>query len=177
MSSDLVPLLPKVSVGRRAAALCIDGIAVWLPSLLLGNNAIVQIIFFVLLWLIMRVAIVRKNQGQSLGRWALDMKIVDPRFQRTPGVQKLCKREALLGFCAALAFAGIGGLTSTNAAVLLLMLPLAIDCSVALTSAERFPQAFHDRIGGTIVVGTRRGYSLDIKVRRLLDQVQSNVRR
>jgi hypothetical protein len=105
------------------------------------------------------------------------MKIADTRFQRTPGVQELCKREALLGICAGLAFAGIAGLTSTNAAVLLLMLPLAIDCSVALTSAERFPQAFHDRIGGTIVVGTRRGYSLDIKVRRLLDQVQSNVRR
>ncbi|MEG4858571.1 RDD family protein [Microcoleus sp. K1-B6] len=177
MSSDLVPLLPKVSVGRRAAAFCIDGIAVWLPSLLLGNNAIVQTIFFVLLWLILRVAIVRKNLGQSIGRWALDMKVADTRLLRTPGVQELCKREALLGLCAGLAFAGIAGLTSTNAAVLLLMLPLAIDCSVALNSGERFPQAFHDRIGGTMVVGTRRGYSLDIKVRRLLDQVQSNVRR
>ena len=100
MSSDLLPLLPKVSIGRRAAALCIDGIAVWLPSLLLGTNAIAQTIFFVLLWLILRVAIVRKNQGQSLGRWALDMKIADTRFQRTPGVQELCKREALLGICA-----------------------------------------------------------------------------
>jgi hypothetical protein len=60
---------------------------------------------------------------------------------------------------------------------LLLMLPLAIDCSVAFTDAERFPQAFHDRLGRTIVIGTKRGYSLDIKVRRLLDQVQTNVRR
>ena len=177
MSSELVPLLPKVSVGRRAGAFCIDAIAVWLPSLLLGTNPIAQTIFFVLLWLIVRVAIVRKNQGQSLGRWALDMKIADTRFQRTPGVQELCKREALLGICAALAFAGVGGLTSTNAAVLLLMLPLAIDCSIAFTDTARFPQAFHDRLGGTIVIGTRRGYSLDIKVRRLLDQVQSNVRR
>src|SRR4028119_1481465 len=167
MSSDLFPLLPKVSIGRRAAAFCIDGIAVWLPSLLLGTNAVVQTIFFVLVWLILRVAIVRKNQGQSLGRWALDMKIADTRFQRTPGVQELCKREALLGICAALAFAGIAGLTSTNAAVLLLMLPLAIDCSVALTSAERFPQAFHDRIGGTIVVGNRRGYPPRPKLRRV----------
>ncbi|MEG3849381.1 RDD family protein [Microcoleus sp. herbarium19] len=177
MSSNLVPLLPKVSIARRAGAFCIDGIAVWLPSLLLGANPIAQTVFFVLLWLIMRVAIVRKNKGQSLGRWALDMKIVDPRLDRTPGVQELCKREALLGICAALAFAGIGGLTSTNAGVVLLMLPLAIDCCVAFTDTARFPQAFHDRIGGTIVVGTRRGYSLDIKVRRLLDQVQSNVRR
>lgn len=177
MSSDLVPLLPKVSIGRRAAAFCIDTIAVGLPSLLLGNNPIVQIIFFVILWLILRVPIVRKNKGQSLGRWALDMKIVDPRLDRTPGLQELCKREAVLGGCAALAFLGIGGLTSTNAAVLLLLLPLAIDCSVAFTDTARFPQAFHDRLGGTIVVGTRRGYSLDIKVKRLLDQVHSNVRR
>ncbi|MEG4282271.1 RDD family protein [Microcoleus sp. A006_D1] len=177
MSSDLVPLLPKVSLERRAGAFCIDAIAVWLPSLLLGTNPIAQTIFFVLLWLIMRVAIVRKNQGQSLGRWALDMKIADTRFQRTPGFQELCKREALLGICAALAFAGVGGLTSTNAAVLLLMLPLAIDCSVAFTDSDRFPQAFHDRLSGTMIVGARRGYSLDIKVRRLLDQVQSNVRR
>lgn len=177
MSSDLVPLQPKVTIGRRAAAFCIDAIAVWVPSLLLGANPIVQTIFFVLLWLIMRVAIVRKNKGQSLGRWAVDIKIVDPRLDRTPGLQELAKREALLGACAALAFAGVGGLTSTNAGVLLLMLPLAIDCSAAFTDTARFPQAFHDRLGGTIVTGTRRGYSLDIKVRRLLDQVQSNVRR
>lgn len=177
MSSDLVPLVPKVSIGRRAAAFCIDGFAVWLPSLLLGTNPIAQAVFFVLLWLIMRVAIVRKNRGQSLGRWALDMKIVDPRFDRTPGLQELSKREALLGICAALAFLALGGLTSTNAGVVLLVLPLAIDCSVAFTDTSRFPQAFHDRLGGTIVIGTRRGYSLDIKVRRLLDQVQTNVRR
>ena len=69
MSSDLVPLQPKVSICRRAGASCIDAIAVWLPSLLLSANPIIQTIFFVLLWLIMRVAIVRKNKGQSLGRW------------------------------------------------------------------------------------------------------------
>ncbi len=172
-----MPLLPKVSVGRRAGAFCIDAIAVWLPSLLLGTNPIVQTIFFFLLWMILRVPIVKKNHGQSLGRWALDMKIIDVRFQRMPGVQKLCKREGLLGICAALALVGVGGLTSTNAAVLLLMLPLAIDCSTAFIDTARFPQAFHDRLGKTIIVGARRGYSLDIKVRRLLDQVQSNVRR
>ncbi|MCW6052806.1 RDD family protein [Lyngbya sp. CCAP 1446/10] len=177
MSSDLVPLLPKVSIGRRAAAFCIDAIAVGLPSLLLGTNPIAQTIFFVLLWMILRVPIVRKNHGQSIGRWALDMKIADVRFQRIPGVQELCKREGLLGICAALAFAGVGGLTSTNAAVLLLILPLAIDCSTAFIDTARFPQAFHDRLSGTMVIGTKRGYSLDIKVRRLLDQVQSNVRR
>jgi uncharacterized RDD family membrane protein YckC len=177
MSSELVPLPPKAPIGRRVGAFCIDAIAVGLPSLLIGTNPIVHTVFFVLFWLTMRVAVARKNQGQSLGHWALDVKVADTRLNRTPGVQELCKREAVLGTCAALAFAGIGGLTSTNAAVLLLLLPLAIDCSVAFTDTERFPQAFHDRLAGTIVIGSRRGYSLDIKVRRLLDQVQSNVRR
>jgi len=177
MSSELVPLLPKAPIGHRAAAFSIDAIAVWLPSLLVGTNPIVHTVFFILLWLTMRVAVARKNQGQSLGRWALNLKVADTRLKRIPGVQELCKREAVLGTCAALATAGIGGLTSTNAAVLLLLLPLAIDCSPAFTDTDRFPQAFHDRLAGTIVVGTRRGYFLDIKVRRLLDQVQSNVRR
>ncbi|NJR23038.1 MAG: RDD family protein [Richelia sp. CSU_2_1] len=177
MSSDIVPLIPKATIGQRAAAFCIDAIAVWLPSLLIGTNPIVHTIFFILLWMIMRVPVARKNQGQSLGRWAVNVKVVDPQLKRLPGVQELCKREAVLGTCAALAFAGIGGLTSTNAAVLLLLLPLAIDCSPAFTDTERFPQALHDRLAGTIVTGTRRGYFLDIKVKRLLDQVQSNVRR
>ena len=78
-----------------------------------GRNPIVQTIFFFLLWMILRVPIVRKNHGQSLGRWALDMKIIDVRLERIPGVQKLCKREGLLGICAALAFAGVGGLLPT----------------------------------------------------------------
>ncbi|MGE5656293.1 MAG: RDD family protein [Actinomycetota bacterium] len=177
MSSDLVPLLPKVPPERRAAAFAIDAVAVGFPSLLLGGNWFVEIIFFVLLWLILRVFLTTKNQGQSLGRWALDMRVVDTVFNRTPGVQELCKREALLGICTALAVIGLGGITSTNAAVLLLMLPLALDGGVALADSQRYPQAFHDRLARTIVVGTSRGYSLDIKLKKLLDQLQRNVRR
>jgi uncharacterized RDD family membrane protein YckC len=177
MSSDIVPLTPKATISQRAAAFCIDAIAVWLPSLLIGNNPLVHTIFFILLWLVMRVPVARKNQGQSLGRWAVNVKVADTKLKRLPGIQELCKREAVLGTCAALAFAGIAGLTSTNAAVLLLLLPLAIDCGRAFTDSERFPQAFHDRIAGTIITGSKRGYFLDIKVQRLLDQVQSNVRR
>lgn len=177
MNSDLVPLPPKVPIERRAGALAIDALIVTLLSSLISRNFLVQIIFFLLFWLGMRVFLPLRNQGQSLGRWALDMKVVDTRFNRTPGLQELVKREGLLGFCAALASIALTGLTSQNAAVLLLLLPLAGDGSAALADTERYQQAFHDRLAGTIIVGTRRGYSLDIKLKKLLDQVQRTVRR
>lgn len=125
----------------------------------------------------MRVFLAVRNQGQSLGRWALDMKVIDTRLFRTPTIQELVKREGLLGIGAALAAIALTGLTSRNAAVLLLILPLVLDCSVAFGDTERYQQAFHDRFAQTIIVGTRRGYSLDIKLKKLLDKVQRDVRR
>jgi hypothetical protein len=42
-------------------------------------------------------------------------------------------------------------------------------------------QAFHDRYARTIIVSSRRGYSLDLKIKlkikRLVEKVQRNVRR
>ena len=177
MSSALVPLPPKVPPDRRAAAFAIDTLVVWLPSLILGGNWLIQTLLFLLLWIVLRVFLTAKNQGQSLGHWALDMRVVDTLLNRTPGIQELCKREALLGTCTALATVGLGSITNTNAAVLLLMLPLALDGGVALADTQRYRQAFHDRIARTIVVGTRRGYSLDLKLKKLLDQLQQNMRR
>ena len=176
MSSDLVPLPPKVPINRRAFAFAIDWAIVSLISLILGTNWFVQLLFFIILWLLMRVFLAVRNQGQSLGRWALDMRVIDTRFNRTPTIQELVKREGILGIGAALAAIAFAGLTSRNAAVLLLMLPLVLDCSVALADTERYQQAFHDRFAQTIIVGTRRGYSLDIKLRKMLDQIQRNVR-
>ncbi|MFS8119671.1 MAG: RDD family protein [Microcoleus sp.] len=179
MSSDLVPILPKVSFRRRAAAFCIDVSAVGLPSLLLGTNFIVKAIIFVLLWMIMRVAIVRKNQGQSLGRWLLGMRVVDTKYQRTPAVQQLCKREALLGILTASYLVGLSATSHYNASIdsirNMLMWPFLFNGMFVSLSSTRFPQALHDRLGGTIVVGTRRGYCLHLKVRRLLNQQQSNI--
>ncbi len=177
MSSDLVPLPPRVPLNRRVAAFAIDAFLAWFPSALLGGNGVVQTFIFLLLWLLMRVSIPFKTQGQSLGRWAFDIRVFDPLFNGTPRLQDLCKREAPLGFCTALAAMGFSGLTSTNAAVLLLMLPLALDGSVALADSDRHPRAFHDRIANTIVVGARRGYSLDIKLKKWVDQLQRNMRR
>jgi hypothetical protein len=37
-------------------------------------------------------------------------------------------------------------------------------------------QSFHDRFFRTIIVSSRRGYSLDLKIKRLVEKFQRNVR-
>ncbi|MDJ0556550.1 MAG: RDD family protein [Microcoleaceae cyanobacterium MO_207.B10] len=177
MSNDIIPQLPKAPLSRRVAAFCIDATAVWFISSIISNNWFTFIVFFIVLWTGIRVLIVYKNYGQSLGRWALDIKVLDPRFQKTPEILELSKREGLLSLAGALAMIGISNLTSGNATVLLLMLPLLLDFTVALVDIERYQQAFHDRVANTIVVGSMRGYSLDIKVKWLLDEAKRYVRR
>ena len=73
---------PRAPLWRRGAALAIDGIVVGIPSSL-GSPGF-QFVGFALLWAILRMVVVAKNQGQSLGRWALDMRVIDGEFGRTP---------------------------------------------------------------------------------------------
>ena len=170
---------PRVQIWRRGVAFLIDFVGVWLLSSLLGGNLpgfqFAQVAVFVLAWLGLRVLLVYRNQGQSLGRWALDMKVLDADFGRVPFLQALFKREAVTGLGAILVALALSNI-ATNAGAVLLMVPLAIDCSVALSDTQG-RQAIHDRIAGTIMVSTRRGYSLDIKVKRLLANVRRGVRR
>lgn len=168
--------LPRVPVWRRGVAFAIDFCCAWLLSSLLGANLITGgwIIVFVLAWLGLRVLLPYGNQGQSLGRWALDMKLIDFQLGKSPGLQALLKREGVAGGGAVLAAITLNNITNFGA--LLLLLPLALDCGMTLSEPE-FRQAFHDRIARTIVAPTRRGYSLDLKVKRLLAQLRQSVRR
>lgn len=168
--------LPRAPLARRVAAFCIDTGAIWLLSALLSNNWFLATLFFIAFWLVIRVLLVAKNQGQSLGRWALNLKVWDARYQRTPGIVELSKREGLLAVAAVLAVRGVSGLTSGNAAVLLLFLPLFLDWVVALVDTERYQQAFHDQVSKTLVIGAMRGYSLDLKLRWLIDKARSYMR-
>ncbi|NEP38316.1 MAG: RDD family protein [Okeania sp. SIO2G4] len=177
MSDNIIPQLPKAPLSRRVAAFSIDALVVWFLSAIISNNWFTFILFFMVLWIITRVLVVYKNYGQSIGHYALDMKVLDTRYQRNPGILDLSKREGILALSGALAMLGISNLTSGNAAVLLLIMPLFLDFTVALVDIERYQQAFHDRIAQTIVVGTMRGYSLDIKVKRLVDEAKRYVRR
>ncbi|WGV26077.1 RDD family protein [Halotia branconii] len=174
---------PKAEIGRRGMALGLDFFGVWLISSLLGSNnfgiQFVQILVFMICWLILRVVVVYNNRGQSLGRWAFDLKVLEVEdgqvVGRIPELQALLKREAIIGFGALLVSIALSNIRA-NPTAILLVLPLAIDCGAAL-SDNQLRQALHDRYAGTFLVSSRRGYSLDIKVKRLVENLRRHVRR
>lgn len=166
---------PRVQMGRRAVAFGIDFLGVWLLSSLLGGRSSfswVQVSIFLLAWCGMRVLLVYLNQGQSCGRWALDMKVLDVKLC-APDLLTLVKRESIAGLCAMLAAIALSNFL-VNAGSILLLVPLAIDCGIALSDNKR-RQAGHDLIAQTIIASSLRGYSLDIKVKRLLAQLRQRI--
>ena len=174
---------PKADIGRRGMALGLDFLGIWLVSSLLGGSDIgiqfVEILVFVILWLVLRVVLVYNNQGQSLGRWAFDLKVLEVEdgevVGRIPDLLSLVKREAIVGLGALLVSIALSNIRA-NPTAILLVLPLAIDCGTALSDAQ-MRQALHDRYCGTFIVSSRRGYSLDIKIKKLVDNMRRNVRR
>lgn len=171
---------PRVQIWRRGIALGIDFVGVWILSSLLGSNApgfgFVEAIVFILGWFATRVLVPYNNFGQTLGRYALDMKVLEPRTGKVPDLQALCQREAVTGGGALLVAIALSYLAN-NVAFLLLFAPLAVDCGLALADDNLYRQAFHDRFAKTVIISTRRGYSLDIKVKRLLATIGNRVRK
>lgn len=165
--------VPKVPLDRRSYAFGIDFLTVFLISFPFKaatvGISISQLIVFVLAWLGLRVILVTKNQGQSLGRWAMDLKVVDAKFRKTPGLFELSKREGTLGCFALLAVIGLEIGLWNGISLLLLASPLGVDCGLAFSDTQ-LRQALHDRIANTLVVPTRRGYSLDLRAKRFLTQ-------
>ncbi|MFB2939067.1 RDD family protein [Aerosakkonemataceae cyanobacterium BLCC-F154] len=166
---------PRVKLWRRTLAFLIDFLVIWMIGGLFA--AILPILpFFILFlafWLAYRVVLVSRNHGQSLGRYALDVTLVDSRFNSVPQLLILSKREGILGLAAALAAIGLNAI-SLNPAGILLVIPLVVDCGFAWTEDSR--RAFHDRVAKTLVVGSRRGYSLDLKVKRLVAELTRNMK-
>jgi len=154
---------------RRVAAFAIDVGAASLLSLLLGGGTL-YIPLFLGVWLALRVVLVIRNRGQSLGRWALDIKVLNPRFRAVPGLTDLVKREAITGLGSLLALISLVNLSPTNGWILVLPIPLLLDCGFAFVDAE-YRQAFHDRIARSVVIQTRRGYSLDIKIKKIFAEM------
>ncbi|MEH2206944.1 MULTISPECIES: RDD family protein [unclassified Nostoc] len=174
---------PKAEIGRRGMALGLDFLGVWLVSSLLGGSDIgiqfVEILVFIILWLVLRVVVVYNNQGQSLGRWAFDLKVLEVEdgevVGRIPDLLSLVKREAIIGLGALLVSIALSNIRA-NPTAILLVIPLAIDCGTAFSDTQ-MRQALHDRYCGTFIVSSRRGYSLDIKIKRLVENMRRNVRR
>ncbi|MTJ10030.1 RDD family protein [Anabaena sp. UHCC 0204] len=173
---------PKGDITRRVMALAVDFCGAWLLSSIAGSSQIgiqfVQIFVFIFAWLIFRVVVVYNNQGQSLGRWAFDLKILEvingQIVNRIPQFQTLLLREGVICLSSLLLSIFLGNILLNPAAVVLL-LPLIIDGGAALSDTQ-MRQAFHDRFFRTIIVSSRRGYSLDIKIKRLVEKFQRNVR-
>ena len=167
---------PKVPINRRIGAFAIDFLSVWFISAFFASNLFFQWLVFLTTWMIFRVIIADKNQGQSLGRWAFDTQVVDPRFERLPELLALGKRELMLGCGAALAIAGLQINARNGLSMLLLLAPLLIDCSLAFLDDE-YNLAGHDRIANTLMIQTERGFSLDLRLKKIFGQIQRNMRR
>lgn len=161
---------PKAPPERRAYAFLVDFILVWLISSLV-TNVFAEFLIFVLLWLVLRVIVVDKNQGQSLGRWAFDLKVVDAQLNRRPSLLNLAKREGIISIVAFLAMIGLKINFRNFISLLLFLTPIIVDGFTALTD-EDYNQAFHDRMGNTIIVQTRRGYSLDLRLKKWTKEAQ-----
>jgi hypothetical protein len=164
---------PRVPVERRIAAFLIDFVTVWFISSFFALG--IRWLVFLVAWLIMRVIVVDRNQGQSLGRYALDMKVIDVRFYRLPDLMALGKREGLLGFGAMLASLGLSSF-SNGLVLLFLLTPLLIDCVPAFFD-EALDRAFHDLLAETMIIQTPRGFSLDLRLKKIVAQIQRNMQK
>jgi uncharacterized RDD family membrane protein YckC len=164
---------PKVPIERRAYAFLIDFVAVWFFSSFFGNFGW---LVFIITWFVSRVIVVERNQGQSLGSWALDMKVIDGRFNKIPNFVSLAKREGIVGLSALVAKIGLNIGLLNPISMLLLISPLLIDCGMALAD-EELNQAWHDRFADTIMIQTQRGFSLDLHLKKLFAELRQTMRK
>jgi uncharacterized RDD family membrane protein YckC len=103
------------------------------------------------------------------------MKVLDAKYAKVPGLVTLAKREGILGGCALLAMIGLRIGLANGISMLLLITPLLADWGVVLADPEA-QQAFHDRIAKTIVIQTRRGFSLDLRLKKLFAQMRRRMK-
>ena len=175
MSRNRQHQLPIADIRRRLGAAAIDFTLVWLTTSLigsaLGGATFIYWFSFLACWYVLRVFVVLNNQGQSPGHWALDMKVVQEYTGRMPRQEWMLKREGMVGFTASLILVGLQG-QSMSALIFVLVLPIGFDFWLALTDRQ-FGQTFHDRWGRTVVINTLRGYSLDVKVLRWVDEFRA----
>ncbi|NJK35854.1 MAG: RDD family protein [Oscillatoriales cyanobacterium SM2_2_1] len=158
-------------VGQRLGALLIDLLSIWflteLVEALIGvtDNSFLGLTIFCLMWGLFRILVVNRNQGQSFGRWLMSLRVVDYMYGKTAGVSALVRRELVILIAAFILLE-----TITTTLVVFSWLPLAFDIAFAIAdSAKR--QSFHDRLSGTIVIQSRKGFQLDQRLTRIFGQV------
>jgi uncharacterized RDD family membrane protein YckC len=178
---DFEPAYNRYSLaqmGQRVAASGIDIVACLMLSSFL--EALVGIdaasgageLIFCFVWLFNRVLLPTKNQGQSVGRWAMNLRVVDMEFGNTANIAALVRREAAI-LIAMLIW--ISSLDSLTGAVILALVPVVVDIAPAFVDIDR-RQALHDKIGGTIVINSRKGFELEQKLLSFFGQANKFVR-
>lgn len=162
---------PKVPVWRRGAALGIDALPAWIIAALAGGNLFAWLILFTLVWLGLRVVVAGNFNGQSLGRWAFDMRVVEWETGRTPLLLDLTRREGITAIGAGLTTFALSFLGPGTGWLLMFPVPLAADCALAWADPVK-RQAFHDRLVNTTVIPSYRGFSLDLKLKKWFAEVR-----
>lgn len=165
--------LRRSPLERRAYAFLVDFILIWIITSLI-TNLFVEFLAFCFLWFILRVVVVDRNRGQSLGRWAFDIRILDLRFNKMPSIVSLTKREGILCLSAFLAMIGLKISFGNFLSSVLLITPLILDVAIAIPD-EKYNQAFHDRLSNTIIIQTQRGFSLDLRIKKIVKEIQINL--
>ena len=163
---------PKVPLDRRAYAFLLDFIVIWLTSSFFTGFA--QDLVFIVLWLLARVVVSDKNKGQTLGRFAFDIRLIDLRSNTMPSLLNLAKREGILGFLALLAMVGLNINFQNGLSLILLVTPLLVDCGFALGDDD-LNQALHDRVAQTMLIQTRRGFSLDLRLKKYWVEIRRSL--
>ncbi|ERN40983.1 RDD domain containing protein [Rubidibacter lacunae KORDI 51-2] len=165
---------PSAPILRRIYAFLLDFCAVWFVSLLAALPFFQFVVFFTG-WMVLRVLVVARWRGQSLGRWAFDLIVIDPRRRRIPDLIDLAKREGALAIAGYLAVFGIEYGLPNGLSFSILISPLIADLVVAIADENQL--ALHDRLANTLVVPTKRGFSLDVRVRRWVALFSDRVQR
>ncbi|CAN1210567.1 RDD family protein [Tumidithrix helvetica PCC 7403] len=171
---DFDPAYNRLAIAQlpqRIGATLIDFVACEFLSQLIqaliwnNNDGSLNTFIFAPVWFLFRVLVSSKAQGQSFGRWLMSIRVVDMNYGKTSGIVDLLKREAVI-------FLGLVILLSTFTTTLIVFawLPLAVDIIFAIADPVK-RQMLHDRLGGTIVIMSRKGFELDRKLSKLFGQV------
>jgi uncharacterized RDD family membrane protein YckC len=178
---DFEPAYNRFSLaqmGQRTAASGIDIVVCLMLSSLLEALLGIDVVsgggelIFCFVWLFNRVLLTTKNQGQSVGRWSMNLRVVDTEFGKTANVIALLRREAAILVAMIIWIASLDSLTG---AVILALVPIVIDIAPAFVDIDR-RQAIHDKIGDTIVINSRKGFELERKLLSFFGQANKFVR-
>jgi uncharacterized RDD family membrane protein YckC len=161
--------LPLASLPTRLGAFVIDFLACFLLAQLirellgLSGGFWLQFIFMPI-WLSDRALV----NGQSLGRWAMSLKVVNMNYGKPTGTLALLKREGLI---LAFLLLIINSLDSSGMITsLTIFAPIPLIVELVFASADTLKrQTIHDRLSESIVVFTRKGLQLDLKLSKWIN--------